>query len=232
MEEADRARTPLLQQYSSVRRYFLENKRFHATAEIVVRMTYEYPGHKSFAVISEHGSGAVRKHVLRGIMDAELEAASEPARSATRISPRNYSFRLVESAFDQGRLCYVLEIAPKTPNRFLIRGRIWVDAEDLAIARIDGSPAQNPSFWVRRTAFVHTYQKLGRFWLPALNHSQTEARVFGHTEVRIEYSDYRIQESAPAAGNTASAAPDGARPGAPRQDPLVESEYGEPRRER
>ncbi len=40
---------------------------------------------------------------------------------------------------------HVLEVVPKTPNRFLIRGRIWVDAEDYAITGIEGTPARNPS---------------------------------------------------------------------------------------
>ena len=76
--------------------------------------------------------------------------------------------------------------------QYLFRGRIFVDAEDWAVARIEGTPAQSPSFWVRKTAFVHTYHKYGPFWLAESNQSDTDVLVFGHTQVRIEYSDYHI----------------------------------------
>lgn len=195
MAEKDQSRAATLQDYSSLRRYALHNKRFHTTAEMTVRMTWRHPGDKFFEVLSEQGSSTVRKRVLRKILDAELEAAAREARSDTRITPVNYTFTLAGSAVEQGRSCYLLDIAPKTPNRFLIRGRIWVDAEEFAIVRIEGSPAQSPSFWVRSTTFVHRYERLGDHWLPVSNHSATEARVFGHTEVTIEYSGYRINES-------------------------------------
>jgi hypothetical protein len=35
------------------------------------------------------------------------------------------------------------------------------------------------------------YGRTGQFWLPALNHSTADARIFGSTEVVIEYSDYK-----------------------------------------
>ena len=196
LAEKDQSRAATLRDYSCLRRYALDNKRFHTTADMTVRMTWRHPGDKTFDVLSEQGSSTVRKRVLRKMLDAELEAASRETRIDTRISPANYTFTLAGSALDErGRSCYLLDIAPKTPNRFLIRGRIWVDAEEFAIVRIEGSPAQSPSFWVRSTTFVHRYEKFGDHWLPVSNHSTTEARVFGHTEVTIEYSGYRINES-------------------------------------
>lgn len=205
MAEKDQGRTASLRDYSSLRRYALENKRFRTTAQITVRMMYRYPGDKSFEVLSEQGSSAVRKHVLRKILDAELEAAAREARTDTRILPTNYTFTLAGSAAERGRPCYLLDITPKTRNRFLIRGRIWVDAEDFAIVRIEGSPAQNPSFWVRSTAFVHRYEKFGDYWLPVSNQSNSEARVFGPTKVTVEYSGYQINQGSSA--TTAGASP-------------------------
>jgi hypothetical protein len=89
------------------------------------------------------------------------------------------------------RPSYVLEIDPKKPTKFLIRGRIWVDAQDFAIARIEGQPAKNLSFWIRSVKVEQRYGRTGQFWLPALNQSVAQARIFGATEVVIEYSDYK-----------------------------------------
>ena len=38
---------------------------------------------------------------------------------------------------------------------------------------------------------VQRYGRTDQFWLPALNHSVADARIFGATEVVIEYSDYK-----------------------------------------
>ena len=84
----------------------------------------------------------------------------------------------------------VIAVAPKTPNKYLLQGRIWVDADEYAVVRIDGKPAKNPSFWIKSVHFVHNYGKLGSFWFPVSDRSVTDARIFGNTEVTIEYFDY------------------------------------------
>jgi len=74
----------------------------------------------------------------------------------------------------------------------MIRGRIWVDAVDFAITRLEGSPAKNPSIWIRSVYVVHRYDRIGKFWLPVTNKSRAEARIFGTNDVGIEYFDYLI----------------------------------------
>lgn len=196
MAERDQVRTTALREYSSVRRYALENRKFGVTGEMTVRMTYRQPGNKAFEMVSEHGSALVRKRVLGEMVDAELAASKDAIRRATQITADNYSFRYVQMAVEGGRPCHVLAVEPREPNKFLIRGNIWVDAEDLAIIRIEGSPAKNPSFWIRSTKIVHRYEKFGAFWLAVAHVSETKARIFGHTTVTIDYTDYRINQDA------------------------------------
>jgi hypothetical protein len=74
----------------------------------------------------------------------------------------------------------------------LFRGKIWVDGTDFAITRIEGQPAVNPSFWTLRTDFKRSYLKVGDFWLPESNESQTKVRIFGTADLCIEYSNYEI----------------------------------------
>jgi len=89
-----------------------------------------------------------------------------------------------------GRTAYVLEVSPKRKEKYLFRGRIWVDTEDYALARAEGQPAKNPSFWTKSTHFVQIYQKNGPLWFPCSTQSVTEAHIFGTTDVNIEYFDY------------------------------------------
>jgi hypothetical protein len=190
MVVADEARLTALAGYTGARRYRFENKAVNKRAEMTVRLKCDGAGVKTFEVTSEAGSGFVCNRILRKMIDAEAEASQKGERQDTRVIPRNYEFQLVGTDASDGRQAYVLEIAPKKQNKFLIRGRIWVDCEDFAIMRVEGSPAKNPSFWIRSVRIVQRYGREGRFWLPVLNESRAQARIFGTTDVVIEYFDY------------------------------------------
>ena len=110
-------------------------QRFHKEAEISVRMTYFPPGHKKFEVLSEKGSSTLRQKVLKPMLDAEEEAGRDDVRPHTRIVAANYDFKLLGVEIQQGRRAYLLEVAPKTRNKFLIGGRVWIDAENFGIMR-------------------------------------------------------------------------------------------------
>jgi len=191
MVQADNARRAALAGYSGMRHYRFENKKSNKHAEMTVRMSCGSDGVKTFEVVDESGSGFVRSHIIGKMIEAEEESSQKGERKETRIIPENYDFRLVGTEISEGRESYVLEVNPKTPTKFSIRGRIWVDAEDFAIARIEGQPAKNPSFWIRSVQVEQRYGRTGQFWLPSLNHSVAQARIFGATEVVIEYSDYK-----------------------------------------
>ncbi len=196
MTVMDEIRLRSLHEYSSLRRYTLKNTRFGTFAEVRVRMFYQRPGEKRFEVLSETGSGLIRKSVLHRLIKTEMEASQPNLRAATRIVPQNYNFTLLGMAEHNGRRCYIVQAAPKKPTKYLFAGRLWVDAEDFAIARIEGSPAVKPSFWIRKTNFVHTYGKIGLFWLPESNNSDSDVRIYGKTIVKVEYGDYDIKAAA------------------------------------
>jgi len=189
--QADNDRLAALAGYSGVRHYRFENKKTGKSAEMTVRMSCGSDGIKTFEVVSESGSGFVRRHIIGKMIEAETESSQKGDRKESRIVPDNYEFRLIGMEDSDGRSSYVLEINPKKPTKFAIRGRIWVDAQDFAIARVEGQPAKNPSFWIRSVKVEQRYLRTGQFWLPALNHSVAQARIFGSTEAVIEYSDYK-----------------------------------------
>lgn len=188
--EQDSQRDAIFHGYVAARRYVLENSRHHKRAEMLVKVSCLENGSKHFETVSENGWGAARSHVFPRLLEGENEASQPGARERSRITPLNYSFSIVGEESINQRPAYVIEIAPRTQNKYLIKGRIWVDAEDYAIVRIEGTPAKNPSFWIKHVHFVHTYQKSGPFWFPATDRSETDARIIGTTELAIEYFDY------------------------------------------
>jgi outer membrane lipoprotein-sorting protein len=190
MMQFDGQRQSELTGYTATRHYAAVNKSRHA--EMLVRVTCDSSGAKQFTILSEAGSGSIRKHVFHKLLSEETEASRRGTRTSTRLIPDNYNFQMVGQETIETGPAYLLSVVPKTQNKYLIDGKIWVDANDYSIVRIEGQPARNPSFWVRSVHFVHTYQKVGSFWFASSTHTTSEIRIFGDSELTIENSDYAL----------------------------------------
>jgi hypothetical protein len=188
MMHTDAERKAELTGYTALRRYVAVNQ--DRRAEMLVRVDCSSDGAKQFTVISEEGSSAVRKHALYKMLNEETAASRRETRDSTRITPTNYTFNMLGQETLVTGPAYVLAIIPKTDNKYLIQGRIWVNAKDYSIVRVEGQPARDPSFWVHDVHFIHTYQRVGQFWFAASTHSTSEIRIFGRSELTIENSDY------------------------------------------
>jgi hypothetical protein len=191
MMELDAQRQSELAGYAAVRRYVAVNKK--RRAEMLVRVTCGSDGAKQFSILSEEGSSAIRKHVFYKLLQEEAEASRRGTRNSTRLTPENYDFYLVGKETLETGPAYVLSVVPKTENKYLIDGKIWVDAKDYAIVRIEGQPARNPSFWVHNVHFVHTYRKVHQFWFASSTQTSSHVRFFGDAELTIENSGYALQ---------------------------------------
>lgn len=190
MLHSDAERRSQLTGYTALRRYVAVNG--NRQAEVVVRVDCSSDGAKQFTMVSEEGSRAIRKHVFSKMLSEETMASRRETRDGSRITPANYRFNMVgQDTLDTGP-AYVLAITPKTQNKYLIDGRIWVNAQDYSIVRVEGQPARDPSFWVHDVHFVHTYQRVGQFWFASSTHSTSEVRIFGRSELTIENSDYAL----------------------------------------
>jgi hypothetical protein len=191
MEERNAKSQEALRLTRSRRRYFAANPRLRHQAYLVVEARFEAPEEESFRVIERSGSASIDQRVFLPLLEAERANARSPAREAVEICRRNYSFTF--ESFDHTAQVYVFGAAPRTNNKYLFRGRIWVDAEDFAIKRVEGEPAQRPSFWVLKTHFVHEYGKFGDFWFPVRHRTEVELRLLGHSTLSIDYFDYQWQ---------------------------------------
>lgn len=194
MVERDGERRSALRGYTSLRRYVLENATYHKEAYMLVRMIQHKDGSKEFEIVTSRGWSGARSHVFPKLLEAETEASRPDSSEDSRVTPQSYSFSMLRAEEVDGRKAYVLEITPKKQKKYLMRGTVWVDAEDFAIVRMEGVPAKNPSFWVKSVQLTHKYEKHGRFWLAASDNSVSDARIFGLTELRIEYFDYVLNE--------------------------------------
>jgi len=198
MERHDRAQAERLRRYHAVRHYSIVYRGFARTiaASMEVEVDYESTSGKSFRVISQDGSATLCQKVLKRALDSEKEASQDKA--STALTPANYKFQFVGADRLGNRSAYILEVEPITPTKFLYRGRIWVDAADFAVAKMEVQPAKNPSFWISRTVIHHTNGITNGFWLPEQNRSETKVRIGGAAVMTIDYGTYQVTPQADA----------------------------------
>lgn len=161
-------------------------------AEMQVLASFTAPDKKDFKILSANGSKFLINHVFLKLLDSEKQYLEESTREASELSPRNYEFTYLGPEHSPDGDFYILGVTPRQRSAFLYKGKIWVDAHDFAVARIQGEPAKNPSLWISHTEIDHHYRKVGDFWLPARNESVTQVRLGGKAVLTIDYSDYEI----------------------------------------
>jgi hypothetical protein len=192
-------RAQALQSYESTRIYRLEYKGFPGgrSAEVVVNMKYRAPETKEFEIISQSGSKMLIDRVFKKLMEGEKDAIEGDNQKRIAMNQENYEFTLETYEPGPRSGSYVLSVKPRTKNKYLFQGKIWVDDVQFAIVRMQGEPAKNPSFWIKGTQIETVYTNVNDFWLPAHNHSVTTVRLGGRADFNIEYKDYRITGASP-----------------------------------
>ena len=193
----ERARA--LHAYQGTRIYRVEYRGFPGTreAEMVVDVKYRAPGTKEFTIRSATGSRLIIDKVFRKLLEAEQEALPAEAQRRAALNSDNYHFTMLGYESTPAGSMYVLKVEPRTKDKFLYRGRVWVDAEDFAVVRLQAEPAKNPSIWTKNSELEQVYMKVSDFWLPAHNHSISLMRLGGRAELTIEYTNYQITAADP-----------------------------------
>lgn len=180
-------------------------------AEMIVEVKYLSPGTKEFTIRSEAGSALILNRVFKKLLLGEQEALEAETLRRTALNEENYRFTLLGHEPASSGWAYVLSVEPKRKDKFLYSGKIWVDAEDFAVVRIEAVPAKNPSFWTKKAEILQVYEKVDDFWLPAYNRSETAIRLGGHAKLTIEYNDYQVRGPDPAATSSTLEADPAAR---------------------
>jgi hypothetical protein len=192
MVEQNAIRAQHLKYFTSRRHYHIE---FHGlgrstSADMHVQATYVAGTGKSFHVLDQSGSHLLINHVLNKLLESEQDDSHE---QKAALTPSNYNFVFQSKATENGRPVYLFTVTPKVKNKLLYRGRIWIDAGDYAVVRVEAQPAENPSFWIKNTDIHHIYAKSGEFWLPQTNTSESKVRLGGTAVLTIDYGTYQFE---------------------------------------
>ena len=192
IERHDQTQAKTLDRYHASRHYKVEYQGFlkHISAVMDVELEYDAASGKNFRIVSQSGSHTLCEKVLKRALDSEKDASQD--RGAHALSQANYRFKLLGSETLNGRSSYVLQAEPVSGSPYLYRGKIWVDAADDAVSRMEVQPAKNPSFWISQTLIHQTNSRIDGFWLPQQNQSETKVRIGGKAVMTIDYGPYEI----------------------------------------
>jgi outer membrane lipoprotein-sorting protein len=202
MLERNQFRNEQLHRYSAVRTYEIRNPEGKLAAQAVVRVEYRAPDKKTFNKISERGSGIVRHLVFDRLIQSESETSSGREHRNSAITTANYTFTLAGEEQVGPYHCFVLEVIPKSKEKYLFEGKIWIDAEDFAIVKIAGHPAKKPSFWINRADFVRQYQRIDGFWLPCRDETSVEVKMYGRRMFTVDHQQYVVNRANPLRAGT------------------------------
>jgi outer membrane lipoprotein-sorting protein len=191
---ANLRRSEALRGYQGKRTYHLTYSGIfgHHQADMQVEMSYTAPDKKEFRVISRSGSSLLVNRILMKMLSSESEAQEEENRKQLEVTSDNYDFTLEQLQHTPQGDFYVLNVTPKGKSRYLYRGKIWVDAHDFAIARMEGEPQKNVSMWASHTEVAYLWRPQEGFWLPAHTESTSLVRMGGKINLTIDYTDYQL----------------------------------------
>ena len=177
--------------YEGRRKYVAAHPLLKRSSVWLVEERFQAPEGKELKVVERDSSAIVERQLFSRLLEVERETARGEARLAVELCRRNYRFTFQK--YDKAAGAYVFAVEPRTSNPYLLRGTIWINAQDFAVTRIEGEPAKSHSFWVKRSHFVHEFARFGEFWLPVRHRSEAELRIFGQATLEIDYFDYRWQ---------------------------------------
>jgi hypothetical protein len=183
--------------FTDVERYsvFRGKDETHPVAEMTVKDTYKKGVGKTYTVLSQSGSAVIQRFGLKPLLENE-ESINHPGNvEQSWFDSANYELKLKNASIQRldGRDCYVLDATAKRKASNTINGKIWVDAKDGSIVKIDGIASKNPSAFAGATHLMRQYTDLESYPMATHARAESNSALFGRTVVVIDYSEYHLE---------------------------------------
>ena len=176
-----------LREYEARRLFHASNNRFNIDSTLEVETTFRSPGPLQSIGLREEGSAFIREHVFEKILLAEAELSSK---DNADVIPQNYKFTMIGSDACEGRRCWHMSLKPRRPDKYLVNGDVWLDAEDYAVCRVHGIPSKHVSMWISHAEVDWRYRRMNDsgVWLTDKVESSSDVRLFGTVQMQIRYN--------------------------------------------
>jgi hypothetical protein len=159
--------------------------------EFELQRKFEAPHTLHFTPLHYSGDGFVKNNVITRLLQTEVDHVQKDDPSLTAISLANYKFNYRGLSRVNDRTVHVYQVKPHKKRPGLFKGRVYLDAHNGSLVRVEGSVVKSPSFFVKHIEFWQDYLDVQSFTLPARIHSEATARIVGRTIVDIVHRDYQ-----------------------------------------
>ena len=187
-----------LREYQAHRLFHASNNRFNIDSILEVETTYHAPAILKSTVLREEGSSFIREHVFEKILSAESELSNK---DTADVIPDNYLFTLIGSDACEGRRCWHLALKPRRPDKYLVNGDVWLDAEEYAVCHVHGIPSKHVSLWISHAEVDWRYRRVNAgIWLTDKIESSSDVRLVGLVlmQIRADYNNVGVSSVAKA----------------------------------
>jgi len=177
IERAQQQNPAQLRPYEVTRKY----KVFRADDKqpisvVTAQISFTPPDMKAYKITQSSGNQRGEK-IVRAILGQESDAAKSSDNN--QVSRKNYDFVFLRRENFGVVAEYVLLIIPKRKAKTLLLGQIWVDASTFRIRRIEGTPAKNPSVWIKNIHITMQFAELSGAWVPVSFDAIANVRLVG-----------------------------------------------------
>ena len=196
IDAAVKARVDGIAGYTAIEHYsvFRNQDETRPAAEMTVKTTYKRETGKTYQVLLESGSGAIRSLVLRAILDHERHVNEPAVREGSWITTANYEMKVAPGGIQKldGRNCVAVSLTPRRKEPYLLEGTLWVDAKDGKIVQIQGKGSKSSTVFSGATEMMRKYADIEGFAEAVHVRAESSSFLFGLTVVTIDYRDYQI----------------------------------------
>jgi hypothetical protein len=141
------------------------------------------------------GDGTVKNQLIIRYLSAEAERRKEQT-SSMAVTPDNYRFKYKGRRVLDGREAHLFQISPIKKREGMFQGELWLDVDTCLPLRESGSLVKRISVFVRKTAFVRTFEIHDGLSFPLQEQWQFQAVGVGKAELIVAFSNISLGESA------------------------------------
>jgi len=168
-------------------------------AEETIHTVYTRDVGKEYTPTAQSGSAFLRSAVIDKVLAGEKDLNLAANREGALITSKNYEFDPHPGTVERtGQQCILVTLKPLRKSPHLFTGKMWIDASDYTIVRLEGAPSQAPSVFAGQTTVARDYAKTGGFAMATHAEARSHTFLFGDTLLKIDYTNYEIQQDSSA----------------------------------
>jgi hypothetical protein len=146
-----------------------------------------------FKVLSEEGSGIIRRKVLLAALEAEQDAVTSGDRDQAALTTANYEF--LDMSPVPVNLVKV-DVRPRRKHVMLVDGALFLEAESADLVRIEGELSRRPSLWTRKVKILREYERIAGVHVPVAMSSTANVLIVGTSTFSMTYQYLEINGAA------------------------------------